>query len=73
MNECKGLDEQEKQTAKDIITILAKQMDRLTSLRTIMTDDGCKANQAYQMIEEAIYNISDVIGLSEEEMESLME
>ena len=67
------MDKQEIETAKNIITVLAKQMDRLTSLRTIMTDDGCKANQAYKTIEEAIYQISEAIGLSEKEMESLME
>lgn len=65
------MDEQEINTAKEIITDLAKQMDSLTGLKTIMTDDECLANQAYKMIDEAIMYISDAIGISEAEMEKL--
>lgn len=67
------MDEKEINTAKEIITVLAKQMDRLTGLRTIMTDDDCLANQAYKTIEDAIMSISDAIGISESEMEKLMD
>jgi len=65
------MDEQEINAAKEIITDLAKQMDSLTGLKTIMTDDECLANQAYKMIDEAIMYISDAIGISEAEMEKL--
>ena len=60
-------------TAKEIITVLAKQMDRLTGLKTIMVSDDCVANKAYKKIEDAIYDISDAIGIGIIEMEELMD
>ena len=64
--------EEEKEQGKEIIRVLAKQMDTLTSLQHFMTTDECDANKGYKDIENAIYRISDAISIDEIEMEQLM-
>lgn len=67
------IDQQDRETAKDVVRQLSKQMNRLISLRTLMVSDTCPANEAYHSIEQAIYGLCEAADIDETEMEKLME